>query len=201
MDWSTEGITSPTAHHKLFSGFRPDGIAQRALDLYGERVDRDALPREEIPPYLVTLARGGLAPKGSWTFGTDDYATSPCFVPRTPDPSTRPTYDPTDPGRPSYTPANPGGFDGWVVVPVLNDDGFRVEVFDAAGVGDGPVATLAAPGGATVPFLIHSAWMPVAKPAPDVERLRFADDVAPDALATLPEDLRAAVHDVATRLG
>ena len=42
-----------------------------------------------------------------------------------------------------------------MVVPVMNDDGFRVEVYDAADVGRGPLATLSKPG-LTVPFVLHS---------------------------------------------
>lgn len=190
LDWSVEAQAAPTVHHQLFTGFRPDAICQRALDLYAERVDRDALPAEEIPAHLVTLTRGGLTPKGSHTFAPDDYATSPCFVPRNPG---------ATPGRSRYAPADPGGTDGWIVVPVLHDDGFRVELFDAGDVSRGPIATLAAPGGATVPFLIHSAWMPRAVPSdPTIERLRFADDLDEQAVATLPDELADAVWRVAT---
>ena len=59
---------------------------------------------------------------------------------------------------------------------------------------------LAAPGGATVPFLIHSAWAPAADPAPERERLRFADDLDDDRLATLPDDLAETVRAVARGL-
>jgi len=85
-------------------------------------------------------------------------------------------------------------------VPVLSDDGFRVEVFDAAEVGRGPVARLASPGRETLPFIIHSAWMPRAVTAPDVERLAFAADLDESRLATLPDDLAAAAREVAADL-
>ena len=50
-----------------------------------------------------------------------------------------------------------------------------------------------------MPFLIHSAWMPEAVPAPDVERLAFADDL--DArLDRLDPDLAAAAREVAADL-
>ncbi|MFP5320895.1 MAG: carotenoid oxygenase family protein [Acidimicrobiia bacterium] len=192
MDWSAEGVAAPVAHHMLFTGYRPEAITQRALALYLDRVDPQRFPREETPSYLVTLARGGLQAKASHTFALDDYATSPCFVPR------RPGGE----GRTRYAPAEPGGLDGWVVVPVCNDDGFRVEVFDAGDVSHGPVATLRTPHGETMPFLVHSAWMPAAVPADRwIERLRFADDLDPDKVASLPDDLAAAVRQVADELG
>ncbi len=182
MDWSPAGLAAPLAHHMLFSGYRPEAISQRSLDLYRDRVDPADLPREETPSYLVTLGRGGLAEGASHTFALDDYATSPCFVPRD--------------GA-----GDPGGLDGWVVVSVLNDDGFRVEVFEADDVSRGPVATLAAPGGETMPFLVHSAWMPRAVPHdPSIERLRFADDLDAARVDTLEPDLAAAVHLVAEEL-
>lgn len=195
MDWSTEGIASPVAHHKLFTGFRPEVITQRALELYAGRVDPSTFPTEETPSHLVTLGRGGLAPKASHTFSLDDYATSPCFVPR------RDGGDAVA-GRSRHAPKEPGGLDGWVVVPVLNDDGFRVEVFDAADVSRGPIATLRAPGGQTVPFLIHSAWAPDAVPHdPSIERLRFADDLDDERVDALGDDLAGAVRRVAADLG
>ena len=61
---------------------------------------------------MVTLERPGLRPLREWGFAADDYPTSPVFVPR-PD-------------------GEPGGHDGWVLVPVLHDDGFRIDVLDAA---------------------------------------------------------------------
>jgi len=180
MDWSLDALAAPTVHQMLFTGYRSGAVSERALALYADRVDRAALPPEDTPARLVTLERPGLRPLADWEFGLDDYPTSPVFVPR--------------PG------GEPGGHDGWVVVPVLSDDGFRVDAFDAGGVGDGPVAVLAAPGRATVPFLIHSAWAPAATAAPERERLRFADDLTEDRLAALPGDLAATVRHVARDL-
>jgi hypothetical protein len=101
---------------------------------------------------------GALVQSAAYHFpSTSDLPSSPIFVPR--------------PGGVA------GGGDGWVVVPVLSDDGFRVEVFDAADVGGGPVATLAPPRPLPMPFLLHAIWMPEAVTAPEVERFRFADDL------------------------
>lgn len=177
MDWSAEGQAAPTVHHLLTSGWHPEAVTQRALALYADRVDPADLPDEEIPPTLATMDRQSLAVQRTWAFAAGDYPSSPCFVPR-------------DGGE-------PGGHDGWVVVPVLSDDGFRVEVFDAADVGAGPVARLRSPNRETVPFLIHSAWMPRAVPAPDVERLRFADELDEVRLASLPDDLADVAREVA----
>jgi all-trans-8'-apo-beta-carotenal 15,15'-oxygenase len=192
MDWSIEGITAPVGHHQLFTGYRPEAITQRALDLYRDRIDPGSLPTEETPSYLVTLSRGGLAPKASHTFAVDDYATSPCFVPRRPGEAA---------GRSRHAPAEPGGMDGWVVVPVLNDDGFRVEVFDAGDVSRGPVAELRTPGGQTLPFLVHAAWMPEAVASdPSLPRLRFADDLDPTRVEALGGELSGDVWSVASDL-
>jgi len=189
MDWSGPGQAQPTVHHLLTSGYHPEVVTERALALYAERVDPADLPVEPVAPTLVTLERPSLTPRGEWRFADGEYPTSPCFVPH---------VDDTSPSR--WTPVEPGGHDGWLVVPVLSDDGFRVDVFDAADVDRGPIAGLRAPNGETVPFLIHSAWMPVAGPAPDVERLRFADELDDGRLAALPDDLATVAREVAAEL-
>jgi carotenoid cleavage dioxygenase-like enzyme len=189
LDWSGPGQRHPTVHHLLTSGYHPEAVTQRALALYADRVDPGDLPTEEVAPALVTLDRRTLAPGSEWRFAEGEYPTSPCFAPR---------VDETSASR--YTPADPGGHDGWLVVPVLSDDGFRVDVFDAADVGRGPVAGLRAPHAETVPFLIHSAWMPAAGTAPSVERLSFGDELDDDRLGELPDDLAAAVRAVAADL-
>ena len=188
MDWSVEGVSRPTLHHLLCSGYRPEAITQRALDLYGDRIG--PLPSEEIPSALVTLDRESLKPQGDWTWALDEYPSSPTFVPRGAG---------TAAGS-RYAGADPGGHDGHLVVPVMSDAGFRVEVFDAAHVAAGPVATLATPAAETVPFILHAAWMPRAVPAPSVERLRFADELDDARLAELPDDLAAATREVAAAL-
>ncbi|MFZ9394188.1 MAG: carotenoid oxygenase family protein, partial [Ilumatobacteraceae bacterium] len=110
-----------------------------------------------------------------------DLPSSPIFVPR--------------PG------GVPGGGDGHVVVPVLNDDGFRLECFDAADVSRGPVATARGTLRQRLPFILHAIWMPEAAPAPDVERLRFADDVPDSMMSSLDGAERDLVLAVAAELG
>lgn len=125
-----------------------------------------------------------------WVLAQDDLPTSPIFVPRDPG---------ADPRKSRYSGADPGGHDGWVVVPIVNDDGFRVEVFDASDVGAGPVATAAKPG-MTLPFVLHSAWMPqvVSADGDGRRRNRFADEL--DRVGELPDDLAAVAHQVADDL-
>lgn len=186
MDWSTEGQSAPTLHHIVMHGYRPQTITQRALALYEDRVDRALLGNDETPARLMSVRRDGLGIVGDHEYAVDDLPTSPAFVPR----------DPESAGTSRYAGSDPGGHDGWVVVPVLRDAGFQVDVFDAARVGDGPVCTLAAPGGAQVPLLLHSAWAPAAVPAPDADRLRFSDEATEDVLSTLPDDLAGAAREV-----
>jgi hypothetical protein len=52
-----------------------------------------------------------------------------------------------------------------------------------------------------MPFLLHAVWMENAAPAPDVERLRFADDFDASLLARLSDDERDVVMAVADELG
>jgi hypothetical protein len=113
-----------------------------------------------------------------------DHITSPTFAPRGAAPG-------------SYVGGEPGGHDGYVVQPVCNDDGFRVEIFDAANVSAGPVATLAGTNRETIPLVLHSAWMPAFHELADAERLRFSDEVDATSLASVPEELHPAVHAVA----
>ena len=179
MDWSPEGQRSPTHHHVVFQGRRPGLLAQRVLAVYRDRVGADVAGAEQ-PASLATFRRGGLALHARHEFAIDDLPSSPIFVPR----------------RGGVA----GGGDGWVVVPVLNDDGARVELFDASDVGRGPVAVLAADGGRQLPFMLHSVWMPAASPAPEVERLRFVDDLDDSLFGRLGDDERDAVLAVAADL-
>lgn len=188
MDWCTEGLAKPTLHHLAYHGCRPGAITRRSLDFYADRIDEAAIPSEDTPGMLVTFERGSLEEKSRWEFqDTSDFVTSPTFAPR------------LEPGG-RYTGPNPGGHDGYVVLPVQNDRGFRVEVFDAANVGAGPIAVAAAPGGKTVPALLHAAWMPHAKPAVDAERMSFASELDDTKLATLEPDVAAVTREIADEL-
>lgn len=188
MDWSTEGMSRPTLHHTVHQGWRPEGITQAMLALYGDRVDRTLWPTEETPPLVVSTDREDLSVRAVWELGLDDLPTSPIFVPEAPG---------ADPSHSRYAGVSPGGHRGWVVVPIVNDAGFRVEAFDASAVDRGPVAVLAEPG-MTVPFVLHSAWMPRAVPADDRPRTRFADELG--RIDELPDDLARVAREVADEL-
>lgn len=178
MDWSDAGRTNPTVHHTVHQGWRPEGITAKMLSLYAERVDTSLFPSQETEPVLVTSSMPDLDIRAVHRFGLDDFPSSPIYAPHT-------------------TGSEPGGHDGYVIVPIMNDGGFRVELFDAADVAHGPVATLASPD-FTVPFLLHSAWLSSAAPAPDAERVRFADEL--DRIGELPDDLAAVALEVAREL-
>lgn len=190
IDWSFEGQLAPTRHHLIHLGFHPEAINQRALRNYGPRINRDLFPPEETPAILTTFDHDSLAPLSEWTFAPDDYPTSPCFIPRGPLGAS---------GRSRYAGASPGGHEGHLLVLVHNDTRFRLELFDAANVSQGPKATLAPPPGKTIPFMIHSAWMPTSLPAPDLDRLHFRDDLD-SRLDQLPKDLAALAHEVANEI-
>lgn len=177
MDWSRAGLERRTRHHMVYQGFRPEGITQAMLALYRDRVDRSLWPAEETPALLVSVDAEDLRITSIATLGVDDFPSSPIFVPR--------------PG------GEPGGHDGWIVLPVLNDAGFRIECYDAADVGKGPLATLAH-GRATLPFLLHAAWLPRAQAAPDAERVRFSSELG--RTGELPDDLAGAAREVAREL-
>ena len=85
------------------------------------------------------------------------------------------------------------------MVPIVNDDGFRVEVFDANDVGAGPIALASSPG-MVVPFVLHSAWMPraVSTRGDGRQRHRFADEL--ERIGELPDDLAAVAAQVADDL-
>ena len=188
MDWSTEGRSAPTLHHTVHQGWRPEAVTQAMLALYGDRVDRTLWPREETLPLVVSTDLDTMSVAGHHELGLDDFPSSPIFVPREPG---------VDPDRSAYAGSDPGGHDGWVVVPVMNDDGFRVEVFDAGRVAAGPLATLAAPG-MTVPFVLHSAWMPRVVEAPERNLARFSDEL--DRIDELPDELATVAREVADEL-
>lgn len=187
MDWSFEGSEAPTLHHVSYQGCRPGRITQRALALYRDRIDVDQMS-EETPGYLATFERGSMELKSRWEYpDTSDLITSPTFAPRGAVPGT-------------YAGGEPGGHDGYVVQPVLSDTGFRVDVFDAAAVGAGPVATLCGVNRECVPLVLHSAWMPTVTGLADADRLRFGDELTDARLAGLDDDQRRVVLAVADEL-
>lgn len=185
MDWSPAGQAAPTAHHVTYQGCRPGNVSERAAQLYRGRIERSQLT-EETPASLATFRRGGLEVISRWEYGdVGDLPTSPTFVPRSG----------------SAAGGDPGGHDGYVVQPVFNDGGFRVELFDAARVGAGPIATLRAAANECVPLMLHSAWMPTTTELVDAPRLSFADDVTDARLAGLDRPERRVVASVAEELG
>ena len=183
MDWSTEGMSSPTLHHVTYQGCRPGSISLRAARLYEGRIDLDRV-REETPGALCSFERGSMELKARWEYSDlSDHITSPAFAPRA--------------AAGSYVGAQPGGHDGYVVQPVCNDNGFRVDVFDAARVSAGPVATLAGTNKECVPFVLHSAWMPAFHGLADADRLRFSDELSEERMASVPAELHPAIRAVA----
>jgi hypothetical protein len=181
-------MSRPTSHHMVNQGWRPEAVTQKMLALYGDRVDRTLWPADETPPLVVTASREDLQVSSENELGMDDFPSSPIFVPR----------DPDAPGTSRYSGSSPGGHDGWVVVPIMNDAGFRVEVFDADHVGRGPVATLSKPG-MHVPFVLHASWMPRAVRPDDRPRLRFADEL--ERIGELPDDLADVAHRADVAVG
>lgn len=201
IDWSPGGLARPTARHMLYHGWRPEAVTQRVLALYRDRVDPATLPPEEIPARLVTLSMPELAPGAEHVWPLDELPTSPVFVPRRAgeagDGPARSAGD-GPARRAGDAPASePGGHDGYLVVPVYSDAGFRVELFDAANVAAGPVAALAARGH-VVPFVVHAAWLPRAVPAPELPRVRFSDEL--EGLDSLPDDLARTAREVAREI-
>ena len=192
MDWSTEGLAHPTLHHVAYQGWRPDAVTNRALDIYRAAGRLGPLPSEETPGVLASFRRDGLELAESWTYhDTGDHISSPTFAPRNPG---------TRPGASRHAGDDPGGHDGYVVLPVLSDNGFRVEVFDAAHVGRGPLAVLGAPDGECLPAILHSAWMPEVEQRVEAERLDFASELDPDAVDRLDDQLADVLRLVAGEL-
>jgi hypothetical protein len=184
MDWSIEGMSAPTLHHVTYQGCRPGNISRRAAELYEGRIDLDQV-REDTPGALCSFERPSMELKARWDYpDVSDHITSPAFAPR---------------GAPrgGYAGGQPGGHDGYVVQPVCSDNGFRVEVFDAASVSAGPVATLMGTKKECIPAVLHSAWMPAFHELADAERLCFSEELSDERMASVPEELHPAVRAVA----
>ncbi len=192
MDWSLAGLSHPRVHHMIFSGYRPHNISRRALEVYADRFDAKALPAHESPCRLVSVERGSARRLASYRWPrTEDWAGSPIFVPRDPG---------SQPGGDELAGSQPGGHEGYVVVPVIADDGFRIDCFDAADVSRGPIAQLAGASRERVGLILHSCWMPAARPAPEVERLRFSDDYTQTDTSMLSDAQRRALDQIAREL-
>lgn len=188
LDWSVEGMTAPTLHHVTYQGCRPGNISARAAQLYADRIDRDLL-REETPGALCSFERGSMELRARWEYpDLGDHITSPTFAPRDAG---------GDPSQSAYAGGEPGGHDGYVVQPVCNDDGFRVELFDAGNVAAGPIAVLAGTNREQVPLLLHSAWMPAHDELVDAERLQFSSELTDERLASIPDALHDTIRTVA----
>lgn len=183
MDASIVGRTAPTRHHMVYQGYRPGNVSQRVLEHYADRVRPRDLPRQETPPFLATFDRGELRCMSRYALSLDDLPSSPTFVPRM-----------------RKAGARPGGHDGYIVLPVHCDRGARIEVFDADDVAAGPVATLVGENRQNIPILQHTAWIPVAKPAPSMERLLFSHELDRALIESLDGDLRSAVLEVVHQL-
>ena len=112
----------------------------------------------------------------------DDFPTSPIFVPRDAG---------ADPTRSRYAGSDPGGHDGCVVVPVMNDAGFRVEVFDAGDVGAGPGRHRGEAGHDRAVRAALGVDAPSGRRPPPTaaRRNRFSDEL--DRVGELPDDLAA----------
>jgi carotenoid cleavage dioxygenase-like enzyme len=188
LDWSVEGMTSPTLHHINYQGCKPGNISERAARHYEGRIDRD-LVAQETPGALCSFERGSMELKARWEYSNlGDHITSPTFAPRNAG---------SDSAQSAYAGSEPGGHDGYIVQPVCSDDGFRVELFEAAHVAAGPIAVLAGVNRECVPLLLHSSWMPAYDELADAERLRFSDELNDELMASVPDELHDAIREVA----
>lgn len=192
-DWTYAGLTRPTLHHVMYNGWRREGISERQFDLYAHRIDSSRIPPEDQPAAILSFDwNNGLEPRSTYQWPDDAWATSPAFAAR----RSAPASGDSEGG---YAGGEAGGHDGYLVVSVLRDRGYEVDIFDANEVGKGPVATLAAPG-LVVPFVIHSSWMPHTEPAPDVPRTRFGDEWDEKLLATAPKHYRQTIRDITDQI-
>ena len=48
-----------------------------------------------------------------------------------------------------------------------------------------------------IPLVLHSAWMPAHDALADAERLRFADELSDDLMASIPAELHQTIREVA----
>ena len=187
MDWSTEGMSSPTLHHVTYQGCRPGNISRRAAELYEGRIDLDQV-REDTPGALCSFERGEHGAEGALGVPRRLATTSPHR--RSP---------PAGSALAAATPGGePGGHDGYVVQPVCSDNGFRVErVRRRQRVGRAGRHARRRRTRSASRRVLHSAWMPAYHELADAERLRFSDELSDERMASVPEELHAAVRAVA----
>lgn len=186
--------TDSTLALDLDSGELVWGHQHRAHDLFDLDAALAAIATVDGRQVVVASGKFGhvVGLKARWEYpDTSDHITSPTFAPRDVGALA---------GASSYAGREPGGHDGYVVVPVCNDDGLRVDVFDASRVGDGPITTLMGTNRETIPFVLHSAWSLANNDLVDAERLTFSSELTPEAMAKVPEELRPAVLEVAAEL-
>ena len=159
MDWSLDALAAPTVHQMLFSGYRPGR---------GERAGAGALRRAGRPGRPATRGRPGRGWSPSNGPGCARWPTGRSG------PTTTRRRPSSSPGPGASAAATTGGCSSRS----STTTGSGSTRSTPAAIGAGPIAVLAAPGGATVPFLIHSAWAPgtATAAAPERARLRFADD-------------------------
>ena len=155
------GDVGAELHHVVYQECKPGNIsAGRRL----RRPDRLDLLREETPDRSARSSGAASKMKARWEYPRPrDFPTSPAFAP----------HVGCDPAASRYAGRSPGGHDATSSSRAERRRTAQVGLFDAARVGDGPVATLRARRG-------HPAGSPLGvvacQPPPvDAERLRFTD--------------------------
>jgi carotenoid cleavage dioxygenase-like enzyme len=142
-------------------GFDPDLIPEEWWRLYGNGevagiVAPADLPTDAKPGALVRLDLEAMKLAEVFTYGDGAFPHPPTFVPRT---------GATDPD------------DGYVVVVVHRDGPKAIQIFDAAHIENGPLATATGPD-FNPPLLLHSHWMPERKgPRPSDYRVSVRRDL------------------------
>ena len=67
---------------------------------------------------------------------------------------------------------------------------------DTTDVSKGPIAVLEGENKERCGLTLHACWLPEARSAPSVERMRFSQDVCEADLANLSDDLKQVVREV-----
>lgn len=159
---STQAQDAPSALYWTSAGYDPDTLSRRMVELYADHDQRqipvEALPTEEQPNRLLRIDTRELAVADDWDAPLGVRLASPVFIPRV---------------------ASRHELDGYVQVFALKDDGDEVWLFDGTDLAAGPVCRL---GHAelSLPWTLHTAWMPRATPRTS----RYGIDPARDAALT-----------------